>query len=166
MPTPRLRPAFHIDLPLPPDRAMAEFRRRMNDQPSERGSRSMGLTAELFPPEASRRIWSPHLAIQARDHAGGGTRLHGRFAPFPEVWTFFVFVYGLAWFALLFGAALGYAQWASESPHWGLWLAGAGAVTVAAVHIIGMAGQRLGAGQMEEMKVRFDRIVAALDLPS
>lgn len=122
----------------------------------------MGLMAELFPAEASRRIWSPYLAVQARDHVGGGTRLHGRFAPFPEVWTLFVFVYGLAWFAILFGATLGYAQWASGTAHWGLWLAGAGAIAVLAIHIASAVGQRMGAAQMEGLKARFDRIVAEL----
>lgn len=166
MHTPRLRPTFHIDLPLPPERAMAEFRRRMNDQPSERGSRSMGLTAELFPEEAGRRIWSPHLSIQARERPGGGTRLHGRFAPFPEVWTFFVFLYGMAWFAILFGAALGYAQAASAASPWGLWLAGIGVVGVVGIHTAGALGQRWGAAQMNGLKRRFDRIVAELDRAS
>lgn len=142
---------------------MAALRRRLEGDPAERHSRSMGFTADLFPDPHTRRIWSPHLSIQARDNGDGGTRLHGRFAPFPEVWTFFVFVYGIAWFLFVFGAALGYAQWVSGTPPWGLWLAGAGAVTVVAIHIASALGQRWGAEQMAGMKERFDRIVAEVE---
>ncbi|WP_405282764.1 hypothetical protein V3331_12675 [Gaopeijia maritima] len=159
MPTPRLRPTFHIDLPRPPAETMEAFRRRLESDPGERHSRSMGFTADLFPEPHERRLWSPHLSIQARDDGRGGTRLHGRFAPFPEVWTFFVFVYGIAWFLFVFGAALGYAQWASGTRHWGVWLAGAGALTVAAIHLASVLGQRWGTDQMADMKGRFDRIV-------
>ena len=40
--------------------------------------------------------------------------VRGRFAPHPNVWTFYLFVaFGLG-FALLVGLTWGYAQWATE----------------------------------------------------
>lgn len=162
MDSPRLRPTFDLDLDLEPDAAMRAIRRRMEDGARSRRCHSKGRCAEFFLDDDERHLWTPYLSVQADDAPGGGTRLHGRFAPYPEVWTFFVFAYGVAWFAVLFGGAFGYAQWASGERAWGLWGVWIGLPAVLLLHVGSAVGQRLGAPDMAELRRRLDRLVAGL----
>jgi hypothetical protein len=162
---PHLRPAFDVELDLDPDTAMAELRQRLDATPRTRRCQSRGRCAELFVDDEDRHLWSPYLSVQAEPAPGGRTRLHGRFAPHPEVWTFFMFAYGVAWFAVLFGGALGYAQWASHEAAWGLWGVWVGLPMVAALHAVSELGQRLGHEQMVELRERLDGLVSPLPAP-
>ena len=103
--------------------------------------------------------------MQAEDEPDGTTRLHGRFAPYPEVWTFFMFAYGIGWFGVLFGGAFGYAQWASGEPAWGLWGVWIGGVVVVGLHVASAAGQRLGASAMRELRSRLDGLLEHVGTP-
>lgn len=163
MDSPRLRPTFDLDLDLDPDDAMAALRRRMESAPRSRRCKSKGRCAEFFLADDERRFWTPYLSVQAEDAPEGGTRFHGRFAPYPEVWTFFMFAYGVAWFAVLFGGAFGYAQWASGESAWGMWGVWIGLPLVLALHAGSALGQRLGADDMDELRSRFDHLVEGLE---
>jgi hypothetical protein len=88
--------------------------------------------------------------------------LHARFAPYPEVWTFFMFAYFAAWFAVLFGGTFGYAQWASGEAAWGLWGVWIGLPTVIGLHVASSVGQRLGAPEMAELGRRLEHLVEGL----
>lgn len=166
MDSPRLRPTFELTLDLPPDDTMAALRRRLEAGPRNGRCQSKGRCAELFLDDADRRLWTPYLSVQAEGAPGGGTRLHGRFAPYPEVWTFFMFAYGVAWFAVLFGGAFGYAQWASGEAAWGLWGVWVGLPVVVALHVASAAGQTLGGAEMDELRGRLDQLIADLEVPS
>jgi hypothetical protein len=141
---------------------MRSLRERIDAAPRSRRCQSKGRCAELFLDDAKRRLWTPYLSVQAEDEEGGGTRLHARFAPYPEVWTFFIFAYGVAWFGILFGGAFGYAQWASGEAAWGLWGVWLGLPAVVLLHVASGVGQRLGAPEMEELGRRLDRLVEGL----
>ena len=155
----RLRPTFDIHVERTPDDTMDSIRRMMDAGPRSKRCKSKGRCAEFYLDDADRRLWTPYLSVQAEDEPDGSTRLHGRFAPYPEVWTFFMFAYGVGWFAVLFGGAFGYAQWASGESAWGLWMAAVGVVIVAGLHIASAAGQRLGSGAMHELRRRLDGLV-------
>ena len=159
MPSPRLRPTFDMTHPAPPDQVMSRIRARIDLEKGSRRCMSRGTCAELFPEEDDRHIWSPYLSVQAEPADEGGTRLHARFAPYPEVWTFFMFVYGIAWFFVLFGGTFGYVQWASNEPAWGLWGVWLGLPTVIGLHVASAVGQRLGEAQMRELKERLETLV-------
>lgn len=159
MSTPRLRPTFDLEVPVAPEPLMSSVRARMDESPRTSRCQSRGSCAEFFPDEAERRIWSPYLSVQAEPSDEGGTRLHGRFAPFPEVWTFFMFVYGIAWFLITFGGTLGYVQAASGEPAWGLWGVWIGLPLVVGLHVASAVGQRLGQQQMLALRARFEQLV-------
>ena len=160
--SPRLRPTFDLHVDRTPAETMRALRERIEVGPRSGRCHSKGRCAELFLDDEGRRLWTPYLSVQAEDEEGGGTRLHGRFAPYPEVWTFFMFVYGVAWFAALFGGAFGYAQWASGEAAWGLWGVWIGLPAVALLHVASGVGQRLGAPEMEELGRRLDHLVDGL----
>ena len=159
MNTPSLRPTFEFSVAKEPDQLMGAIRARMDAAPKSSRCTSRGSCAEFFPDEAERRIWSPYLSVQAERADDGGTRLHGRFAPYPEVWTFFMFVYGIAWFFITFGGTLGYVQSASGEPAWGLWGVWIGLPLVVALHVASALGQRLGRQQMLQLRARLDDCV-------
>lgn len=99
---------------------------------------------------AQRHFWSPTLDVTLRDHPDG-TLLLGRFGPHPNVWTMYVFGYGVCAFAAIVAACWALAQWAIGSPPLALaWLAGSG---VAALAVWGSArvGASIGHDQMEQL---------------
>ena len=98
------------------------------------------------------------------DHEKVGSSIFGRFAPKPEVWTFFMFLYVLVAFLALFGAVFGYVQWASNEPPWGLWAVWIGIPLLGLLHLASYVGQRLGKDQMEELRSRLDEVTAGLPL--
>ena len=157
---PLLRPTFSVSLALPRDEAIAEIRARFTDTPEMAGRwRGKGSWAELYLPEAEHRIWSPYLSIRV-DERENGSSLFGRFAPHPEVWTFFMFLYFLVAFLILFGATLGYVQWASNEAAWGLWSVWIGAPVLALIHVASAVGARLGQEQMRGLRRELDELLA------
>lgn len=86
----------------------------------------------------------------------------GRFAPHPEVWTFFMFLYiGLA-FAVVFGAVLGYVQWVSNESPFGFLAIVVGVPAIGLIHLASAAGQRFGQRQMAALKAEVDGVLEGL----
>ena len=107
---PDLRPTFRVPLEYPRDVAIERIRERLVARPELHGRwQGKGRWAEIDVPTDRRKIWSPHLSLRV-DKAKEGSELFGRFAPRPQVWTFFMFVYGAVAFLAILGAVLGYAQ--------------------------------------------------------
>ena len=157
---PLLRPTFSVPLASPRDEAVAEIRARLAAAPELAGRwRGKGRWAELYLPESERRLWSPYLSIRVDDREGGSS-IFARFAPHPEVWTFFMFLYFLVAFIALFGATLGYVQWASEEPTWGLWALWIGVPVLLGIHGASAVGARLGQSQMRRLRRELDDLLA------
>ena len=174
--TPRLRPTFTI--PLRPEREEAIERIRDGLAAAVPANRWLGKGrwAELHVPGEEQRIWSPQLSVRIDDfdahhRAAGhptesGCVLFGRFAPRPEVWTGFVFLYGAVAFLTLLGAIFGYVQWASDEPAWGFGAAAIGIPILGALHVASWLGQRWSHGQMVELRDILEPVVAPLRLDS
>jgi hypothetical protein len=135
-----------------------EILRRRGDADCLKGK---GRWCEIHLPVEEQKVWTPYLSIRA-DHEADGSSLFARFAPRPEVWTFFVFLYSAIAFLVLFGATFGYVQWASNEPAWGLWAVWLGVPALLAMHLASYVGQRLARTQTEELQRRFDEVVAEL----
>lgn len=153
MEAPRLRPTFRVPLEYPRDVAVERIRARLVAREELQGRwRGKGRWAEIHVPEAERKLWSPYLSLTI-DDAADVSELSGRFAPHPEVWTFFMFVYVGVAFLVLFGGTLGYVQWASDEPAWGLWAVWIGVPVLGLLHLASAVGQRLGQEQMRDLQV-------------
>lgn len=162
---PLLRPSFTVGLDGSPEEAADAIRSRLSAMPQMEGRwLSKGKCAELYLPEPERRLWSPYVSIRL-DEADEGCTLHGRFAPHPEVWTFFMFLYFLVVFLVLFGATLGYVQWASSEPAWGLWAVWIGFPVLALIHVASAVGARLGRDQMRRLKDEVDQALSGIADP-
>ena len=162
MKAPLLRPTFTVPLDLPRAEAVEEIRRRLVAREDLAGRwRGKGRWFDLFVPDPARRLWSPHLSVRL-DEDGSRSSVFGRFAPHPEVWTFFMFMYFLLAFVVLFGATLGYVQWASDEPAWGWWAVEVGVPILLLIHVASYVGARLGQEQMKELKAVLEEILDGL----
>ena len=157
----RLRPQFKLHLDLPREEAIQVLRAQLADSRSRDCWKGKGRWCEIHLPETEQRLWSPHLSLRL-DHESQGSSIFGRFAPKPEVWTFFMFLYVLVAFLILFGGTFGYVQWASGEPAWGLWAVWLGIPFLGLIHLAAYLGQRLGQSQMEDLKSRLDEVLEGL----
>ena len=157
----RLRPTFELPVALPPDEIIGRLRARLRDGDVRNCSATAARCVDLRVDAAARRIWSPHLSVQLRE-APGGSVLYGRYGPHPEVWTFFMFLYFGAWFALVLGGIWAYVQWASGEPVGAVWVPLVALVVVLGVHVAGTLGRRLGRAQMRELRARLDLLLSDL----
>lgn len=136
---------------------MERLRQRLPECPHCTGV-SVGRHAELFVPENKRQLWSPWLSITADDH-GTGSLLSGRFAPHPNVWTFYLFLaFGIG-FALLVGTTWGYAQWATGRAPWALASVPALLFLGALLLVASQVGQKLGGSQMDDLRAALDELI-------
>ncbi len=148
---PDLRPTFRVPLDLTREDAVERLRARLVARPELHGRwHGKGRWAEIGVPRDERKLWSPVLSLRV-DKTRWGSELFGRFAPQPHVWTFFMFVYGAVAFLALLGAVLGYAQWASDEPTWGLRAVWFGVPFLMSLHGVSAVGKRLARSQMRSL---------------
>ncbi len=158
-----IRPTFAIPLRPGADEAMKVLRERLKDTDHEECTRSKGRCAYFFVDEERRTFWSPHLSVQV-EPTDGGSLLRGRFGPHPELWTLYMFLYTAVGFLATIGLMLGFVQWQSDMDPWGLWGVWLGVPGLAILYGVSVAGQRLSAHQMQELKARVDRLVDGLEV--
>jgi len=113
--------------------------------------------ATLWISENARHFWSPHLYVEARipgeEHCEVDEPLiHLRFAPHPQVWTFFMAVYALLGMVILGSLMFGFSQWWIGQSPWVLLIAPAAVALFCFVYGATFIGQGLGATQMIELR--------------
>jgi hypothetical protein len=157
MTTPKVRPRFEIEAALDADALMERVRGRLPRCPHCTGV-SVGRHAELFVPDAERRVWSPWLSVTADDRKDGSL-LRCRFAPHPNVWTLYLFLAFALGFALLVGTTWGYAQWATEGTPWALVSVPIIIVLGGLLYLASQVGQKLGGEQMDHLRSALDELI-------
>ncbi len=160
MDLPGIRPRFEVPLSTSPEETIAAMRARLRDQ-FRPCSTSAGRCMELFVEESERSFWSPHLSVQLEE-AESGSVLHARYAPHPEVWTMFVFLYSAFGFLALVGLGWAFAQYLLGRSLWGLLLTVGSLLAILALHQGARIGQRLTSGQMESLHERLDHLLEDL----
>ena len=140
---------------------MAIMRRRLGDDFRE-CTMSAGRCMDLFVEDEARTFWSPHLSVQVEDDAQG-SRLHGRYAPHPEVWTLFVFLYAASAFAALIGMGWGFSQMVLGRAPWGFLLTPGALLGMLALYLGARWGQRRTRGQMVLLRDRLDHLLPGLE---
>ncbi|MFG0261144.1 MAG: hypothetical protein ACF788_01980 [Novipirellula sp. JB048] len=160
MPSLRMQPAFTVDLPFGKAEAMRRIRTAIEAAEGYGSARVAGDCAEFAVRIEARRFWSPHLSVQISE-TDSGSQLYARFAPRPEIWTFFMLVYFMTIFFMFVGVLYAYVQWFMGRPPWGLLSIPVGAVGIGAIHIASLVGQGLSRDQMDQLREQLDRAVAA-----
>jgi hypothetical protein len=157
MSTPSVRPRFEIEAEPDADDLMERVRERLPQCPHCTGV-SVGRHAEIFVPDAERRVWSPWLSITADDRKNGSL-LRCRFAPHPNVWTLYLFLAFALGFALLVGTTWGYAQWATDHTPWALVSVPVIVVLGGLLYLASQVGQKLGSEQMDHLRSALDELI-------
>jgi hypothetical protein len=102
---------------------------------------------EITVPRRDTHLWSPQLIVDVRP-TEGGSRLEGRFAPHPHVWTMYVGACAIASMATFGALVLAFAQWMMNERMWGLWVAPGTAVLAGLTFGAAFVGQGLSTQQM------------------
>lgn len=153
---PRPRPRFEVDVPFAPDEVAARVRAAL-DQPEARlRGRVYRRVVQLEPCEDETHFWSPHLDVSLQEN-DGGTRLFGRFAPHPAVWTGFIATQAVIGFLGLCAGVYGASQWMLGRDPWALWLLALCVLAGAIVYLFAYVGQSLGQSQMYGLRAFLDR---------
>ncbi len=153
--TPRpsnIRPRFDLVLPAKPELVLAQLQEHLDR--TEFGCRGWVADpyAELEVPAASKRLWSPRLAIHARGSSQGCT-LHCRYQPEPNLWTLYMAIWGML--AVTGASAIAWvcATWImGAEPIVPLACVGGVVVMALALYAVALGGQRLGADQMQLLR--------------
>lgn len=145
----RLRPRFHLDLPLSGKDAILQLQKDLDrpDCPCVGVIADLQLHFDLRIPKADRHLWSPALSGYFEDREQGGAVLHGMIGPNPSTWTAVAFSYLALFTGILFLLTLGGAQLFLNNSPWGLYAAGFLLVLVGVNWLIAQAGQKMAADQ-------------------
>ena len=113
--------------------------------------------AVLEMPESERHLWSPQLHLRIDD--GEDTPfLAARFSPRPNVWTFFMAIYGVLFMIGLFGCVVGMSQWSLGRTPWAFAILPASLAMGAFVYGAAFVGQGMSAEQMYELRAFAEKL--------
>ena len=151
MTTPAMRPPFDLLVSVSPEEALGRIQTWSSDPECACGIMTTASQVDVLVPESRRHVWSPWLSLKA-EAVEGGTRLRGRFAPHPSIWTLFMSAYAFMAFIFLMGACWGTAQVILDQPAWALWGMPGAVLGGVALFIGSRVGQRLGYEQMCDLR--------------
>lgn len=158
-----LRPTFEIPIQGTRELAMQrllEHCRRM-DLPSRFFVH--GEYGELHLPAEKHRLWSPHLSFYVSTGVEP-PRIHGRFAPRLEIWTFVWVLYLAMAFTAFFSFAMAISQWAIGESTWWHWLGFVSLLALLGIYAVAQVGQQWSADQMLALRGWLDEILRETSL--
>ena len=140
----QLRPRFRFDSTLLPDVMIAKLRKQLE----ENTDTVTGIIIEdhhviLKIPKENRHYWSPQMDVRLEEVVGKGTILQGMVGPSPQVWTKFMFLYGLVGFIGMVGLVIGMSQWTVGKTPAAMWIVVLCVAAVVAIYMAARAGKKL-----------------------
>ena len=168
---PRMRPVFRVALERP-DRFLPALRDVLGASDAGCEGTVFRRHAALQVAESARHFFSPYLYLELRNDREredaaherssdepAGPYVHGRFAPHPHVWTFFMAIYGLLAIAAIAGGVWGLSVWALGEAPWTLLAVPGSIALMGFTYGAAFIGQGLGAPQMYDLRRAVDRAV-------
>lgn len=113
------------------------------------------LTLDL--PGWKKHYYSPQMDLNLEEDELGGTLVRCLIAPAPNIWTLFMFGYGLLGFAALIGLMIGLSQWQLDKNMWGFWVLLGAAMGGGILHLAILEGQRMARDEMRTLKQFLDQ---------
>lgn len=150
MDRPHNRPRIEIRIPRPVDEVREAFLDRVAHPTCTCEGRFAKNHLHVEVGADRRHVWSPVLDVDVREE-DGQTVLVGRFAPRPDLWTLYVFVYAFAGFVATVALCWWLAQLALDEPPTALWGLAAAAALAAVTWLTTRLGWRLGHDQMSDL---------------
>ena len=162
MARPQIRPHFQLDVPLTADQVSARLQERLESPGSGFDGAVLKRHCQVTVAPSRRRFFSPWLSFEIEE-LPDGARLSGQFTPHPNVWTLWAALYAVVLILATGGLLVGASQWLIDQPAWALWLVPGGLAVAAALYVGALAGQRLCADEMDEIRAL---VHGALDSPA
>lgn len=98
-------------------------------------------------------------AGQGTNPGAAAAELHGRFTPYPSIWTGFAFSYLALIVLALFASVWGLSQWLIDQRPTALWAALGCCVAMGLLWWSAQVNQRLALGQMEALRGAVDGVI-------
>lgn len=114
----------------------------------------------LFPNEEDKHYWSPHLSVTIEEHHSlKGSLIRGLYGPFPDVWTMFVFVYGIIAVAIVIALVIGFANMSIDESPAILWAVPFLILLLGSMYLVSSIGQKKGHDQIEDIHHFFEACI-------
>lgn len=155
---PRMRPTFDIVVGDDGQSVLARLREQLDEPGAEFFGQVRSNHAFVRLPEDKSSLLSPHLNLELLD-SPGGTVLHGRFSPHPNVWTGFMAVFFTIGMLGLTGFIYGLSQVMLDGPGWAMWALPLSLALIAFIYGAAFIGQGLSTDEMFELRTFVESIV-------
>jgi hypothetical protein len=152
--TPQIRPKCNLRIQVPASSFLSAIQNQLNNKQDVRG-RLVNNHIYLQLPESEQHYWSPELHVTVLEEENG-TTVKGIAGPNGKVWATFMVFYGLAIMLFIFGGSLGLSEWyLGMRSNW-IWSIPVSVVLYGLILIAAQYGQRLGAGQLIQLREYLD----------
>jgi len=146
----RSRPKVHVEIPLPPQQVLEQFRSALEPQDALCQGHVGGSELSLTVRDADQHIWSPWVSLEVRG-SESGTTLHGNIGPKPQLWSLFVAIYALLVFAFIGSTVYAIVQLTLNWPLTGVGAAAAALVALSGACSVDLMGRRQSEAQRDTL---------------
>lgn len=144
-----LRPTVHLPSALSADDLLARCEQMLGCQDCPCEGNVLGHHVTLKIHDADRHFWSPWLNIEIEPTAQGGSILHARFSPHPNIWTMVALSYIAMSVVFMIGGCFGLSQWWIGQSPTALWAMPFALLVSAVLWVVSQIGQKLAAEEMD-----------------
>lgn len=165
MAAPKVRPTFEISSELTPSEVVACLQAGRACAEGKVLATFIREKVEIVPHPSVVHTWSPQLTLVLAE-AEGGTRIRGRFAAHPNVWSLYLAIHALGAFGTIGAAVYGISQHLTGERPWALWALPIAPVLAALVWAFAFVGQNLAFEQMHALRKFVEDALAHPDAPA
>ena len=147
-----MRPRFRLEVERDADELLACLRERLKTTERHVVGAVFRRHVVLSPPSAERHLWSPQLNLSISEEGNSRASIQGRFAPQPNVWTGFMFIYGVLFMGGLGGSMYGLAELSLGRTPWTMLAVPLAIAAFLFIYGAAFIGQGLGSSEMYELR--------------
>ncbi len=135
------RPRFSIEIPFGKEEMYARFKEILNDESKTYQGIINSDRAIIHLKKDLDQYWHPQLTLRIEKEEGK-TYLNGLFGPHPNIWTFFVFLYGFGFSIIFFIGFYGVVELVMGQPSFYIWFNILGLFIILFTYIASKIGQK------------------------
>lgn len=163
-----LKPRFTFDSSRSIDDICDDFRCRLASSDSTFDGKVTYRYVNIYPSAKERHYWSPHFSLSMEVNEGdqNHTKVSGIYGPAPEVWTMFVFIYGVIGLCSIIVTVVGLANLTIGESGQILWLVPLFLIGFSTMYLVSYFGQRKGHNQIEGIYAMIEQVIFSKDVSS
>ncbi len=152
-----VRPRFRFTVPYATDPLIAHLKKKFNSKTHAFPTKVVGNYFVLDVPVKEAHFWSPRVSfeIEKDEQDENKSIVRGLIGPKPNVWTLFVFIYFGIGILGLFSSIYGLTKYNLGESSLFAWGFPVALLLMSTAYIASKSGEKLGADQIEMLKVFF-----------